>query len=87
MARIRTISHRTRSDFSSARVIVHTPIAPGMEQEGEASSSRIHLPYQDVHKFQHDGSNASKIPQEALEDIVRTGLRETTKVLWNSSVI
>jgi hypothetical protein len=32
-----------------------------MEQEGEASSSRIRLPYRDVHKFQHDRSNAGKI--------------------------
>jgi hypothetical protein len=42
---------------------MHTPIALEMEQEGEASSSRINLPYRDVHKFQHDGSNAGKIPK------------------------
>jgi hypothetical protein len=34
-----------------------------MEQEGEASSSRIHLLYRDVPKFQHDRSNAGKIPK------------------------
>jgi hypothetical protein len=62
MARIRTVSHHTSGNFSSAHVIVHTPIALEMEQEGEASSSRIYLPYRDVHKFQHDGSNAGKIP-------------------------
>jgi hypothetical protein len=31
-----------------------------MKHEG-ASSSRTRLPYRDVHKFQHDGSNAGKI--------------------------
>jgi hypothetical protein len=30
---------------------MHTPIAPKMDQEGEASSSRIRLPYRDVCKF------------------------------------
>jgi hypothetical protein len=32
-----------------------------MEQEGEARPWRIRLPYQDVRKFPHDGSNAGKI--------------------------
>jgi hypothetical protein len=44
-------------------VIVHTPITSAMDQEGETRSSRIHLPYWDVCKFQHDGSNAGKIPK------------------------
>jgi hypothetical protein len=34
-----------------------------MEQEREARSSRIHLLYRDVHKFQHDRSNAGKVPK------------------------
>jgi hypothetical protein len=38
-----------------------------MEQEGEASSSRIHLPYRDVCKFQHDRSNVGKIPKMLQE--------------------
>jgi hypothetical protein len=38
-----------------------------MEQEGEASSSRIHLLYQDVRKFQHDRSNDGKIPKMLQE--------------------
>jgi hypothetical protein len=62
MARIMTVSHHTHGDFSSARAILHTPIAPEMEQEGEASSSRIRLPYRDVRKFQRDESNAGAIP-------------------------
>jgi hypothetical protein len=37
MARIRAVSHHTRHDFPWVRVIVHTPIAPEMEQEVEAS--------------------------------------------------
>jgi hypothetical protein len=60
MACIRDVSHRIHGDFPSARAIVHTPIAPEMEQ-GEARSSRIRLPYQDVCKFHHDRSNAGKI--------------------------
>jgi hypothetical protein len=40
MARIRIVPHRTRGDFPLARAIVHTPIAPEMEQ-GEASLLRI----------------------------------------------
>jgi hypothetical protein len=63
MAHIRTVSHHTSSGVPSARVIVRTPIAPEMDQEGEASSSRIHLLYQDVRKFQHDRSNDIKIPK------------------------
>jgi hypothetical protein len=61
MARIRTISHRICGDFPSSRAIVHTPIALEMEQEGEVRPSRIRLSYQDVRKFQHNGSNAGKI--------------------------
>jgi hypothetical protein len=63
MAHIRIVSHRTSGDFLSARTIVHTPIAPEMEQEGEASSSWICLPYRDVCKFYPDGSDAGKIPE------------------------
>jgi hypothetical protein len=57
---------------------VHTSITPKIEQEGESSPTRIHLPYQDVHKFQHDGSNA---PQDAMKDVARTGIQEATEVL------
>jgi hypothetical protein len=63
MAHIKIISHHTSCVFSLARTIVHTPIAPEMEQEGEVSPSRIHLPYRDVCKFKHDGSNDGKIPK------------------------
>jgi hypothetical protein len=47
-------------------VIVHTPIALDVEQ-GEASTLRIRLPYRDVWKFQHDGSNVGKIPKMLQE--------------------
>jgi hypothetical protein len=63
MACIRNISHHTHGDFPLAHAIMHTPIALEKEQEGEASSLRICLLYQDVCKFQHDGSNAGKIPK------------------------
>jgi hypothetical protein len=79
MARIRVVSHRTRGDFTSARVIVHTPIAPKMEQEGQASSSRIHLPYRDVRKFQHDGSNAGKIPKTLCKMLQDLGHKKEPK--------
>jgi hypothetical protein len=64
MAHIRIVSHHTRGAFLSARAkaIVHTPIALEMEH-GEASSWRTRLPYRDVRKFQHNGSNAGKIPK------------------------
>jgi hypothetical protein len=82
MAHIRIISHRTRGDFLSARAIVHTPIAPEMYQEGEANSSRIHLPYQDVHKFQHDGSNAIKIPKMLWKMLQELGYEKQLKYYW-----
>jgi hypothetical protein len=63
MAHIKTISHHTSGDFLLACAIVHSPITLEMDQEGEANSSKIHLPYRDVCKFQHDGSNDGKIPK------------------------
>jgi hypothetical protein len=62
MACIKIVSHRTRGEFPSARAIVHTPITPKIDQEGQASPSRIHLLYWDVHKFQNDGTDVGKIP-------------------------
>jgi hypothetical protein len=44
-------------------MIVNTPIAPEIEQEGGVSPPRIHLSYRDVHRFQNDGSGAGKIPK------------------------
>jgi hypothetical protein len=79
MPRIRNVSHRTHGDFLSTCVIVHTPIAPEMEQEGEASSSRIHLPYQDVHMFQHDESNTGKIPKMLWKMLQELGYKKQPK--------
>ena len=79
MAHIRIVSHRTSGDFPSARAIVHTPIAPEMEQEGDASSSRIRLPYRDVRKFQHDGSNDSKIPKMLWKMLQELGYEKQPK--------
>jgi hypothetical protein len=79
MACIRIVSHRTCGDFLSARVIVHTPIAPEMEQEGQASSSRIHLLYRYVCKFQHDGSNAGKIPKMLCKMMQEQGYKKQPK--------
>jgi hypothetical protein len=79
MACIRSIFHRTRGDFPSARVIDHTPIAPEIEQEVEVRPSRIHLLYQDVCKFQHDGSNASKIPKMLWKMLKELGYKKQLK--------
>jgi hypothetical protein len=79
MARIRIVSHRTRGDFPSAHAIVHTPIALEMEQEGEASSLWIHLSYHDVRKFQHDGSNAGKIPKMLWKMLQELGYEKQSK--------
>jgi hypothetical protein len=79
MARIRAISHRTYGHFLSTRVIVHTPIALEMEQEGEASSSWIRPPYQDVCKFHHDGSNAGKIPKMLWKMLQELGYEKQLK--------
>jgi hypothetical protein len=79
MARIRTVFHRTSGDFPSARAIVHIPITPEMEQEGEVSLSRIHLPYQDVRKFQNNGSNAGKIPKMLWKMLQELGYEKQLK--------
>jgi hypothetical protein len=50
-----------------------------MEQEGEASSSRIQLPYQDVRKFQHDGSNVGKIPKMLWKMLQELGYEKQPK--------
>jgi hypothetical protein len=79
MAPIRTISHPSSGDFLSAHAIVHTPIALEMEQEGEASPSRIRLSYRDVRKFQHDGSNAGKIPKMLWKMLQELGYEKQPK--------
>jgi hypothetical protein len=61
-----------------AWTIVHTPIAPEMEQ-GEATSLRIRLPYRDVCKFQHDGSNADKIPKMLWKMLQELGYEKQPK--------
>jgi hypothetical protein len=50
-----------------------------MEQEGEASSSRIHLPYRVVHKFQHDESSAGKIPKMLWKMLQELGYEKQPK--------
>jgi hypothetical protein len=59
-------------------VIVHTPIALEMEQ-GEASSSKTQLPYRDVHKFWHDGSNAGKTPKMLWKMLQELGYEKQSK--------
>jgi hypothetical protein len=66
-------------DFLLARAIVHTPIALEIEQEGEVKPSIIHLLYQDVLKFQHDGSNAGKIPTMVWKMLKELGYKKQPK--------
>jgi hypothetical protein len=53
---------------------VHTPIALEVDQEEEASSSRIHISYQDV-----DGSNAGKIPRMLWKMLQELGYEKQPK--------
>jgi hypothetical protein len=90
MACIRIVSHRTHDDFLLARAIVHTLIASEMEQEGEPSPSRIRLPYWYVCKFQHDGSNAGKIPKMLRKQLQELGYKKQstyygTQVMYEGS--
>jgi hypothetical protein len=59
MAHREIVSHHSSGDPSAAHVIANI----AMESEGESRPSRIHLPYQDVRKFQNDGMEAEKIPK------------------------
>jgi hypothetical protein len=79
MACIRIVSHRTHSDFPSARVIMLTPIALEREQERAGRPSRIRLPYHDIHKFLHDGSNAGKIPKMLYKMLQEFGYEKQLK--------
>jgi hypothetical protein len=78
MACLRSVTHHTSGDFLSARVIVLTPIAPELEQ-GEARSSRIHLPYRYVYKFHHDGSNTGKILRMLWKMMQELGYEKQSK--------
>jgi hypothetical protein len=79
MGHIRTVSHCTSGDFLLARAIMHTPIAPEMEPEGEAHASRVHLPYRDARKFQHGGSNAGMIHKMLWEMLQELGYEKQPK--------
>jgi hypothetical protein len=79
MASIRIIFDSISGDFPSARAIVHTPIALEMQQEIEARLSRIRLMYQDVRKFQHDRSNASKISKVLWKMLQKLGYEKQSK--------
>jgi hypothetical protein len=69
----------TLHQFLLARAIVHTPIALEMNQEGEVSPSWIHLLDQDVRKFQHDGSNAGKMPKMLWKVLQELGYKKQPK--------
>jgi hypothetical protein len=50
-----------------------------MDLGGKASSSRIHLPYRDVCKFQRDGSNIGKIPKMLWKMLQELGYEKELK--------
>jgi hypothetical protein len=59
MAHLEIIPHHSSDDAAAAHAIANI----AMESEGESRPSRIHLPYQDVHKFCNDGLEAGKFPK------------------------
>jgi hypothetical protein len=59
MAHLEIIPHHSNGDAAVAHAIANIT----MESEGESKPSRIHLPYQDVRKFQNDGMEAGKTPK------------------------
>jgi hypothetical protein len=59
MAHLEIIPHHSSGDA----VVVHAIANIATELEGESRSSRICLPYRDVHKFRNNGLEAGKIPK------------------------
>jgi hypothetical protein len=59
MAHQQIISHHSNGDATAENVIVNI----AMESEGESRTSKIRLPYQDVHNFWNDALEAVKIPK------------------------
>jgi hypothetical protein len=59
MAHLKIIPHHSNDDTA----VVHPIGNIVVESEGESRLSRIHLPYQDVHKFRNDGLEAKWIPK------------------------
>jgi hypothetical protein len=59
MAHLEIIPHHSNDDAAVAHAIANI----AMELEGESRSSRICLPYRDVHKFRNNGLEAGKIPK------------------------
>jgi hypothetical protein len=59
MAHHEIILHHFNGDATAANAIVNI----AMESDRESRPSRIHLPYQDVHKFRNNGLEAGKIPK------------------------
>jgi hypothetical protein len=59
MAHLEIIPHHSNNDVATTHVIANIAV----ESEGESRSSRIRLPYWDVHKFRNDGLEAGKIPK------------------------
>jgi hypothetical protein len=59
MAHLEIIPHHSSDDAAAAHAIANI----AMESEGESRPSRIHLPYQDVHKFCNDGLEVGKFPK------------------------
>jgi hypothetical protein len=59
MAHLEIIPHHSNDDAATTHAI--TNIA--MESEEESRTSRIRLPYLDVHKFRNDGLEAGKFPK------------------------
>jgi hypothetical protein len=59
MAHLEIVPHHSNDAAAATHVIANIAV----ELEGESRPSRIHLPYQDVHKFYNDGLEAGKFPK------------------------
>jgi hypothetical protein len=75
MAHHEIISHHSNSDATAANAIVNI----FTESEGESRPSSIHLPYQDVRKFQNDELEAGKIPKMLWKMLKELGYKKQLK--------
>jgi hypothetical protein len=69
MAHLEMIPHHSKDDAAAAHAIANIT----MESEGESRSSRIRIPYRDIHKFHNDGLEARKFPKMLWKMLQKLG--------------
>jgi hypothetical protein len=75
MAQHEIIPHHSNGDAAIAHAIANIVV----ESDGESRPSKIHLPYQDVHKFQNDGLEAGNIPKTLWKMLQELGYEKQPK--------